>query len=119
LICLRANEYLEPGAWNEVCLLDPLLDTPEETLTLREAELEMMTEQAAKFRDIAQDKDAEIERLKKEVAFQTDMACQADVACVRLKALLARAADALEGATKLVRTQSESDLIAELRKAAE
>jgi hypothetical protein len=28
LICLRANQYVEPGAWNEVCLPDPLLDTP-------------------------------------------------------------------------------------------
>jgi hypothetical protein len=41
-----------------------------------------------------------------------------DAELERLKALLARAADALDGATKLVRTESESDLIAELRKAA-
>jgi len=61
-------------------------------------------------------KDAQIERLTKELAYQTDMACQADVACVRLKALLTRAADALE--TYPVGSGWNLLLIDELRKAA-
>jgi predicted RNase H-like nuclease (RuvC/YqgF family) len=58
----------------------------------------------------------EIERLTKELAFETDMASQADVACVRLKALLTRAADALE--TYPVGSGWNLLLIDELRKAA-
>jgi hypothetical protein len=37
----------------------------------------------------------------------------------RLEALCTQAADALDGATRMIRTNSESELIAELRKAAQ
>ena len=64
-------------------------------------------------------KNAEIERLKAELAFQTDMACQADVACMSLKALITRAADALENWRSYGLGPYELELIQELRKAAQ
>lgn len=57
----------------------------------------------------------EIDRLKSELAFQTGMAAQADVACIRLKALCARAARALEGQPLSL---DEKQLAKELREAA-
>jgi len=71
-------------------------------------------------------KDAEIERLKKELAHQTDMASQADVACLGLKSLCALAADALEAARGFDFISREvldangitNDLIAQLKDAA-
>jgi hypothetical protein len=69
--------------------------------------------------DLIRELRAEIERLTKELAFQTDMACQADVACMQLKALLTRAADALDELHKMRLYvwpwKEHSRLIAELR----
>jgi hypothetical protein len=64
------------------------------------------------------EKDSEIERLTKELAFQTDMACQADVACMQLKALCARAADLLDPEINVLssHTAEVDELLFELRK---
>jgi hypothetical protein len=59
---------------------------------------------------------AEIERLKESKNILSDLLYKMEARANRQEGLNRRAADALEGAARMVRTSSESDLIAELRR---